>query len=126
MSGDLGKILLVGFVLLFGTLAWHAWRDRQASRAWPSVEGEILRSRPRTHNVSESQIATPNHDWDVELSYQYVVNGTTYTGHRLQAIGPRYFSEQEAAQALLPFPVGARVKVYYDPAHPQSSVLIPG
>jgi len=126
MSADLGKILLIGFVLLFGTLAWHAWRDRQASRNWPSTDGEIIESRPHTHNTSESQVATPNHEWDVNLAYRYTVNGTTYTGRRLRALGARYGSEQEAAAALQAFPVGARIKVYYDPADPQSSVLLPG
>ena len=53
--------------------------------------------------------------------------GKTYTGTRLRAFGRNHSSEAEALQELAPFITpGQAVKVYYDPAKPSVSVLIPG
>ncbi len=60
------------------------------------------------------------------MRYRYTVNGTTHTGERLRAFGLHHLDEQQALKEIAPFPVGQKVKVYYDPAKPSSSVLIPG
>ncbi|MES2091849.1 MAG: DUF3592 domain-containing protein [Pseudomonadota bacterium] len=126
MSDDLGKYLLIAFVMLFGALAWRAYQISRASPQWPTTEGEMLQSRPRSLHDSGDGAGTPSHEWDVDVLYRYSVNGIEYKNNRLQVFGRRYFSEQEALATLAPFPVGGKVKVFYDPGKPQSSVLIAG
>jgi len=126
MSDDLGKVLLLAFVLVFGVLAWRAWEVKQASVQWPSVEGVMLVSQPRSQHLNSAEPEGAQHDWVSEVRYRYSVNGVSHTGDRLRAFGRRHMSREEAMQELAPFPVGAKVKVYFDPAKPDSSVLIPG
>jgi hypothetical protein len=126
MFDDLGKYLLIAMLAALAYAAWHAWGIRQASPNWPSVEGEMLVARARAHNETGEQSGTPTHQWFTEVRYRYTVDGVTYEGTRLKAFDAIHFDEQQARAALAPFPPGARVKVYYDPRHPASSVLIPG
>ena len=107
-------------------MAWRAWQIKQASPRWPSVEGEVLVSRARPYNEQPYEPEAGKHDWMAEVRYRYSVNGIGHEGNRLQAFGRHYFSREEAEQALAPYPVGARVKVFHDPARPDVSVLIPG
>ncbi|HYR24700.1 MAG TPA: DUF3592 domain-containing protein [Aquabacterium sp.] len=126
MSEDIGKYIVIAFVLLFGFLFWRAWQIRQHSPQWPFVEGEITVSRVYTRSQYGAAATDPNQDWLVEVNYRYQVNGQSYTGNRLTAFGRNPVSQQDAEAEIAPFPVGARVKVYYDPAKPSVSVLSPG
>lgn len=126
MPDDLGKYLIIAFVLIVGVAAWRAWQIKEGSPNWPSVEGEMLEARARQHNETGDQRGTPTHHWFTEVRYRYTVNGITYTGDRLRAFGLNHFDEQQALTEIAPFQPGTKVKVYYDPAKPSSSVLIPG
>lgn len=126
MPDDIGKYLITAFIIGFGFLAWRAWQVKQASPAWPHVEGEMLESRARAHNETGDQHGTLARQWSTEVRYRYTVNGVSYTGNRLRAFGLNHSDEQQALHELAPFPLGQKVKVYYDPAKPSSSVLIPG
>lgn len=126
MPDDFGKYLIIAFIVGAVFLAWRAWEIKQASPQWPSVEGEMLEARARARNETGDQTGTPTHEWFTEVRYRYTVDGVTYTGDRLRAFGLTHFDEQQALQEIAPFPAGHKVKVYYDPAKPSSSVLIPG
>lgn len=126
MSDDIGRYIAGGLLLLFAILIWRAWEIRQASPQWPHVDGIIMKARVfQPHGVGGHE-QVPGHDWMTEVQYQYQVNGATYTGNRIRAFGVRHFTEESAQTELKPFPAGATVPVYYDPANPKSSVLIPG
>ena len=126
MSDDFGKYLLVVFVAVFGYLAWRAWQVKQASPLWPSVDGVMLVSRPMARNETGNEGGVPTHEWYSDVKFRYSVNGVEYTGDRLRAFGLHHFNKEQAEAELAPFAVGQTVKVYYDPAKPSSSVLIPG
>ena len=126
MSDDIGKYIVIGFVLLFGALAWRAWQIRQHSPQWPYVMGEMTVSRAYSQNDFGEDVGTPSHRWQTEVQYRYEVNGVALTGQRLRAFGRHHLTQEEAEAELAPFPAGKRVKVYYDPANPGTSVLIPG
>lgn len=126
MPDDLGKYLLIALVAGVALLVWRSWQIRQGSPDWPHVTGEMLEARARARNETGDQAGTPTHDWYTEVRYRYTVNGETYTGTRLRAFGLHHMDEQSALQEIAPFPPGQPVKVYYDPAKPSSSVLIPG
>lgn len=126
MSDDLGKYLIAAFVLALAFLAWRAWQVKQASPSWPYVMGEVTSSRPVSRQMNPAEPEGAQHEWMSEVRYRYSVNGQDHTGDRLRAFGRQNLTKEECVQELAPFPVGARVKVYYDPAKPGSSVLIPG
>lgn len=126
MPDDIGKYLIIAFIAVFGLLAWRAWHIKQGSPQWPYVEGEMLQSRAFARNETGDQRGTPTHEWLTEVRYRYTVNGVDYVGKRLRAFGLNHFTQESAMQELAPFQAGQRVRVYYDPAKPASSVLIPG
>jgi hypothetical protein len=126
MSDDFGKYVFAALALLFAVLVWRAWQVKQASPSWPSVQGQILVSKARARNETGDQRGTPTHDWFTEVSYRYTVDGVAYTGNTLRAFGRNHFSQDQAEAELAPFAVGQSVPVYYDPANPARSVLIPG
>lgn len=126
MPDDLGKYLIIALLATLAVVAWHSWQIKRSSPDWPYVEGEMLEARARAHNETGDQKGTPNHQWFSEVRYRYTVNGQSYTGTRLRAFGLNHFDEQQALQELAPFKVGSKVRVYYDPRDPASSVLIPG
>ena len=71
------------------------------SLRWPEAEGQVAQASASS------------------LRYRYTVRGKTYTGSRVS-----FRSEyDETATRYLP---GSAVKVYYDPARPDRSVLQPG
>ena len=126
MSDDLGKILLLAIVLIAAVFAWRAWEVKRASPQWPSVEGVMLTSQPRSLHDNPAEPDSAKHDWVAEVRYAYTVHGVAYTGNRLQAFGRRHMTQEEVLKELAPFPVGAKVRVYHDQKHPEKSVLIPG
>jgi hypothetical protein len=127
MSDEMGKLILIGVVLLLAVMGWRAWQIRQASPDWPHVMGTMESARAVARNETGDGSGTPMHMWHSEVRYRYSVGGQTYTGTRLRAFGRNHSSEAEALQELAPFITpGQAVKVYYDPAKPSVSVLIPG
>lgn len=126
MPDDIGKYLIAAFIVGFGALAWQAWRTKQASPQWPHVEGEMLHARAFAQNETGDEHGTLAHHWQTEVKYRYSVAGVAYTGTRLRAFGLNHFDQAAALQELRPFQVGSKVRVYYNPAKPGDSVLIPG
>jgi hypothetical protein len=126
MPDDLGKYILIAFAALFVFLTWRAWQIKQASPNWPYVEGEILQARVFARNETGDQQGTPTHEWLIEVRYRYVVDGVPLQGNRLRAFGLHHFTQEAAQSEIAPFGVGQQVKVYYSPAKPTESVLIPG
>lgn len=126
MPDQLGKYIVAAFVLAVCFVAWRAWQIKQASPGWPSVEGEITQSRARPFNEQSGEPEAAKNDWMAEIRFRYTVQGVPHEGRRIKAFEPHHFTREEAEHALAPYPVGARVRVFYDPAHPEVSVLIPG
>lgn len=126
MPDDLGKYLLIALALGIAALAWRSWQIKQGSPGWPFVMGEVLEARAKARNETNDSSGTLTHEWYTEVRYRYTVNGETYTGNRLRAFGLHHMDEAQALKELAPFQPGTMVRVYYDPAKPSSSVLIPG
>lgn len=93
----------------------------RGSLKWPSTEGEILSSEVAFDPMSGRERA--------QLRYRYTVDGKSYTGSRVTFNGDTLFSagsgEARAAEVQRS-PAGQAVRVYYDPADPARSVLVPG
>ena len=110
-------IIILGLFLIAG-LATTAWgwtiiaRGRRTQR-WPAVDGSI------TRNSSSDIDALP----EIEFSYQ--VSGKDYR-RMLDYPGGTTPSQQLSASYRAKYPVGAPVKVHYDPAHPEHATFEPG
>jgi hypothetical protein len=101
-----------------GMAAWAVvdWRHARQSLAWPSVQGEIVKSSV-TRYVRRFR-------WDWRVEYRYRVDGREHTGWRT------YFGSTVpigvARNIVRRFPARSSVTVYYDPRRHGRSVLLPG
>ncbi len=125
MSIEWEKWVIGAIVVGLAFLMWRGYLDRQASPQWPSATGVITDSRVVAQNESNDG-ASFTREWRIDVSYTYSVNGQSYKNNRIRAMLPRFSTEAEALAIQQRFPAGARVPVFYDPAKPTSSVLIPG
>ena len=126
LDWSLDNLALPLILATIAVAAWWAWQVKRDSPHWPNVQGEILVSRARAMNETGDQGGQLAHHWLAEVEYRYEVNGQTYTGRGIRALGLNHFDEASALSELAPFPVGARVPVYYRPDQPGTAVLIPG
>jgi hypothetical protein len=107
---------LVGALLLgqFGGSALNYLR----SMGWEQVPGTVISSEVR------DEWDTTGDRYAGHVVYTYEVNGVTYEGNQLDLRGPLYVGNREDAERLLtPYPVGASVMPYVDPANPARAVL---
>ena len=125
MSIDWEKWIIGTVVFGLAFLMWRGYQDRKASPQWPTATGLIIDSRVVAQNESDDG-ASFTREWRIDINYTYSVNGQTYKNNRIRALLPRFSTEAEALAIQQKFPAGAQVPVFYDPAKPQSSVLISG
>lgn len=89
-------------------------RDRRAhEQPWPQTMGTILSASVQ---VSSRGAVRTEHPL---IFYAYQVDGQVFQGNRLRRNG----NGAHAATALVRYPAGASVVVYYDPANPGHSAL---
>ena len=91
-----------------------------ASEKWPSVDG--VASSTRTSSSSKSGSMT-----SADIQARYTVNGrelTTDTLHFGQTLGSGDSSEAVVRQLM--YPLGAKVRVYYNPSSPEVAALESG
>ena len=85
-------------------------------------EGRVLSSWVETHTGGGN---TRNANYVPRISYEYTVHGRRYTGDRL-AFGFGNRSPQAAQALTRRYRSGRPVRVFYDSANPERSVLMPG
>ena len=119
----LTALVALGIGLVFGYFAVlltyeqiQAWRLSRVSRSWPSTEAVI-----KTSEVIDEGIRRPREQ--PRVTYTYDVAGTQYQGERINFSFADIFDKKEAEAALAPYPLNAKVLVYYDPANPSQSSL---
>jgi hypothetical protein len=112
--------LVVGICLTgmagYGTyLTSRALAESLASAHWPSTPGRIISAHSR-FVVGRYNSTGP------DIRYTYSVGGRGFAGSRVDVV--TYSSNTSyASDALAQFREGAKVPVYFDPAHPQRSAL---
>lgn len=118
-SGLFYPVLLLGFwtsLLLAGDYVVVETSIKQV------LAGRYLPARARfvESNISRGAISQRG----VNFEYNYTVNGVDYTGHRYRYDDVNAsFQYGNVAQA---YPHWAEATVYYDPRHPEDSVMFPG
>lgn len=107
--------LLFGLAMLWG-LVLLGYR----SGRWPTVLGTITDAYVATQHTSDEPSFNP------QVEYRFVVGGKQYVGYRLRAFLWMQTSRAPAAEWLGRYPVGAVVRVHYNPACPEVCLLEPG
>lgn len=83
--------------------------------SWPSVPGQVTATTVTGQRASMPQV-----------TYAYSVNDSSYeiqTDLNVPGFGSRGFRRQTASNALIKYPVGGAVTVYYNPEEPSISSL---
>lgn len=117
-------VYLVAGIFLVGAAGFTAYvssrslLEAKASVHWPSVPGRVTSSR--------IVMITGRHGSSgADIRYAYSVGARRFDGSRLEVVS--YSSNTSyASDAVAQFQEGQDVPVYYDPAHPEKSVLRPG
>jgi len=92
------------------------YQEGVKSEHWPKVVGTITQAATVQHTFRRSQ--------DLNLRYAYTVNGRTYEGDQFR-IGGNNLAKSEIGIAD-DYSEGRIVTVSYDPARPETAVLVPG
>ena len=88
---------------------------------FPSTDGVILSSEATQHEDNEDGTV-----FGVAFSYRYTVGGREYSGRRYRYQNASTSGSRWANRIVAANPPGAKVAVYYNPAHPQDALLAPG
>jgi len=115
-------------------IGWADLGIEIASKSWPSVEGKIMRAELSEITRTEynefggtSSIVEKVTRYTPRISYQYTVNGKTYTGNQLVPLGEYTTKSYSAARIKMDrYAKGKTVKVFYNPSHPDNVALEPG
>jgi len=126
-------VTIIGVVFLaIGLGALYGWRRMRRAgkegRNWPGTAGRVTATAIKTVETDLSPVdVRPGREQKItrytpEVTYEYSVGPGSYRNSRLQ-FGTRLMSRVEVANVVSQYSVGREVTVYYDPGHPQSSVL---
>jgi hypothetical protein len=121
--------LLIGTILLaFVVRGIHILRMALASRDWKLTEGLLLDVHMEERRGRDSDGRDdPNLDTFLPVvRYSYTVGRKKFESARLWYRTDALGDYSEALRAIRDIRAGKPVDVYYDPAEPSRSVLIPG
>ena len=103
-----------------GILAVTGWRVWDAQKRFVPVQGTVTESR-----VDESRGSKGGTTYKPHVAYRYTVAGREFHGDRYEfgsmSSSDGYARSSEVVRRCAP---GAAVTVYYDPARPESAVLV--
>ena len=119
-----GFFMLVGVVILIS--ATVSFVQAGASESWPSVDGTMVRSEVGGRYTASEKGKSGHTTYLPTVEYTYVVEGKDYAGRRYELIERGEGDRATIERKLRDYPVGATVKVFYDPDEPAESLLKPG
>jgi len=112
--------IVVGIILIV-----RSRRDKdkaQQSLGWPSVDGKVLESRVVTSTSTDEDSTMEM--YKPYVKYEYQVGGVGYTNDKVKVGMAISSSNAKPAQEVVArHSVGSPVKVYFNPANPEDSVL---
>lgn len=112
-------VMVLGVVItcVVGPLVYQAYQSYQ----WPSVEGKVSSLRYKLDEGGKYPMG------DAWVSYEYTVDGSTYSSERFRPLQKGYRDKPDAIRAFVKeHRQGTPVKVYYDPKQPADAVLLQG
>ena len=119
----MGRIFLsIGIVFLL----WNGWviANGLLANQWPTTVGMITSSGYDTSSSVDFN-GSPYTTYTANIRYSYTVNGNNYSSQRV------YFSDifnfgESASRAVMKYPRGETVQVYYNPDDPAIALLEKG
>ena len=120
--------LLVGSVftvigLVFLLITVNGRRQAEASQAWPSTSGRVVKTWVQ-ETIERDDDGFTEYKYTPHIQYEYSAGGARYTGERLNFGFTSVYGEMgPAEEALDLYPMGSQVTVYYNPEQPQDAVL---
>lgn len=128
-AGLIGTLLALLFGTIFtiaGYIAGFVYGkplldQAKASESWPTVAGQVLTSELDSHRSDGKTMYKPL------VVYRYDVDDEEFESDRIWFGGGYSTNDRAAMQKIVKdYPVDSEVKVHYDPASPDVSVLLPG
>jgi hypothetical protein len=116
-------LTFIGVGIYLIVMALTAGRRTRQNVTWPSVKGKVL-----AFEVVESSGITPEGSpfstFKPVIRFIYTVNGTEYTSIQIGQAA-RAANDPITLQMADHFPVGRKVKVFFDPQNPSEAILSP-
>jgi len=114
-------LIAVGVLFMYRAVSGRI-RSKNA-QTWPMVMGRVLSSE-----VMEDRLRSATGKATIafipDVSYEYIVNGQAHTGKSV-IFGETVYDYISASRICEKFAVDTEPKVYYNPARPEESVLLP-
>ncbi|HEX4534880.1 MAG TPA: DUF3592 domain-containing protein [Rhizomicrobium sp.] len=120
-------VLLIGlgFVaigVLFIYMGRKAKADGQLQNSWPVTPGTIKTAEITT---LRGPVEHNGFGYVPKISYEFALNGKTYTGNRVGVIPSEGFNQMRVNHIMAQYKPGTAVSVHYDPTNPDQSTLRP-
>ncbi|WNO08053.1 DUF3592 domain-containing protein [Teredinibacter sp. KSP-S5-2] len=98
------------------------------SSNWETTEGVMLEASYKQNYYSNPNRSvgdnSPLFTYDINLSYEYHVDGQRFVGHKLYAAMPNKVDQSFVAEDVVEkYAKGKRVKVYFDAKNPGNACL---
>lgn len=104
-------------LIIVGYITFNNFLLSYQSQYWPITQG-IVTDSSIYGSLGKGSGTHP------EIHYQFQIQGQTYTGDKLDFGGDREYIG-DAANFVAQYPVGTKIKIYYDSNSPKNSVLFP-
>lgn len=121
------KILIIAMLLLIGAIfMYKSLKIRVISnkaKLWPTTRGSVTSCEVK-EDILRSSTGSIVNVYYVEISYDYQVNGVSFTGNRI-TFGSPHYDYQTASLIKEHFNAGKEINVYYNQNLPDESVLVP-
>ena len=115
---NINKFIVIVASVVVGFICFGNYRLSKQARYWPTVTGVVVAS-------SVYGVPGTGRGAHPDIHYQFSVNGQVYVGEKLTFGGDHSFYGRDPKPFVAQYPVGADIKVYFDPQNPQNSVLFP-
>jgi len=122
----LSILFMLGFIALGIVFMYRAVSGRLKSKkaqSWPVVNGRVISSEV-VEDRFRSATGKATIAFVPDISYEYNVNGTSYTGSTV-IFGATTYDYLTASRICEKYTPESEPKVYYNPTNPQDSVLLP-
>jgi len=129
-----GGTILAG--LIFFCYGLWGYMQTQDARGWPQADGMVTLSKLHTSRASQIGKKSSSTRYRAEIAYAYNVGGQEYKGYRINVadiatkegrgrvkVSGGTFGYDTDKDIVKRFPLGKRVKVYYNPSDPSVSAL---
>ena len=118
MDIAIGVMVIIGGIICF-LMGFVFYKYSQKTKNWPRTYG-IVKSSEVVHKVVDTR-----NSYIATVTYDYTVRKKEYSGDKI-GIGPVGSLPWIEEEKIKPYPVGARVPVYYNPQDHSEAILEPG